>query len=499
MAFSQILRFTRLILSFNQFRKIAVKGKPTHQPVHYRQAAIVVCVVVGIASMTTKTDGQSFQSQVSGSQNWNTAPAGGEVARPVDEAALSHWWTVFNDPTLTSLADRALKSNLDLRTALSRIEQARANRLSASGSLLPGVTFTGSASGARASTRSGGDVTHGNTAEFDVSWEPDFFRGLHKNVAANDVDIQTASENLRNTMVTLTADVALDYVSLRSYQAQISVIESNLAKYRDTYEMTVAKRESGLASDLDAQQALENVQSTEATLPTLETNLQQTKNALAILLAENPGALNAELSAVKAIPVIPGEVAVGIPGDLIRRRPDVKSAERQVAAQMLRVGVARANLLPTFTLSGAFTFGAQNILNALTPASFGATVLGAFEQAILNRRSLKGQLKLQNALLDQYEASYDSTLLGAVRDVENSLEAFGQDQVRRKSLAAASVSAEQSAEMARELYASGLKDFLTVLDSERTMLTVQNNLVQTDAAVASDLIQLYKAMGGGWK
>src|ERR1019366_1625576 len=300
-------------------------------------------------------------------------------------------------------------------------------------------------------------------------------------------------------MVTLTAEVALDYVNLRSYQAQISVTQSNLAKYRDTYEMTVAKRESGLASELDVQQALENVQSTEATIPALETNLQQTKNALAILLAEDPGALNAELSEVKRIPVVPGEVAVGIPGDLIRRRPDVKSAERQVAAQMLRVGVARANLFPTFTLSGAFTFSAQNILNVLTPASLGATVFGTVEQTILNRRSLKAQVKLQNALLDQCEASYDSTLLGAVRDVENSLEAFGQDQVRRKSLAAASVSAEQSAAMARELYASGLKDFLTVLDSERTMLAVQNNLVQTDASVDSDLIQINKAMGGGWK
>jgi len=476
-----------------------VTGTPTQQKIHYRRAAMVIGMLLGIASVVTPADCQSVQPQVSGTHNWSTTLAGGEVLGPVDEAALSQWWTVFNDPILTSLEARALKSNLDLRTALSKIEQARANRLSASGSLLPSVAFTGSSSGSRASTRDGADVTHSNTAQFDVSWEPDFFRGLHKNVAAYNVEIQTAQENLSNTMVTLTAEVALDYISLRSYQAQISVTQSNLAKYRDTYEMTVAKRESGLASELDVQQALENVQSTEATIPTLETNLQQTKNALAILLAERPGVLNAEFSEVKPIPVVPGEVAVGIPGDLIRRRPDVKSAERQVAAQMLRVGVARANLFPTFTLSGTFTFGARNILNVLTPASLGATVLGAVEQAILNRRTLKAQVKLQNALLDQYEASYDSTLLGGVRDVENSLEAFGQDQVRRKSLAAASVSAEQSAAMARELYGSGLKDFLTVLDSERTLLAVQNNLVQTDAAVSSDLIQIYKAMGGGWK
>lgn len=418
---------------------------------------------------------------------------------PVDETALSQWWTVFNDPMLTSLEERALKSNLDLRSALSKIEQARASRQSASGSLLPSATFSGSASGGRASTRDGGSVTHSNTAEFDVSWEPDFFRSVHKNVAAYDIDIQAEKESLRDTMVTLTAELALDYVNIRLYQAQIAVTQSNLAKYRDTYEMTVAKRENGLASELDVQQALENVQSTEASLPTLETNLQQTKNALAILLAERPGALDAEFADVRPIPVVRGEVAVGIPGDLIRRRPDVKSAERRVAAQMMRVGVARANLLPTFTLSGAFTFGAQNILNVFTPATLGASVLGAVQQTILNRRSLKAQVKLQNALLDQYEASYDSTLLGGVRDVENSFEAFGQDQVKRKSLAAASVSAEQSSEIARELYASGLKDFLTVLDSERTTLVVQNNLVQTDAAVATDLIQIYKAMGGGWK
>jgi NodT family efflux transporter outer membrane factor (OMF) lipoprotein len=293
--------------------------------------------------------------------------------------------------------------------------------------------------------------------------------------------------------------VALDYVNLRSYQSQIAVTQSNLTKYRETYEMTRAKRDSGLSTDLDVEQALETVQSTEATIPTLEISLQQAKNALAILLAQRPGSLDSELSEVKPLPVIPVEVAVGIPGDLIRRRPDVRSAERQVVAQSLRVGVAKANLYPTFTLSGSFSSSALNILNVLTPASIGSSIAGSISQSILNRRSLKGQVKLQNALLDQYEISYDSTLLGAVKDVENSLLAFGQDQVKRKSLASATQSAEQAAEISRELYASGLKDFLTVLDSERTLLTVQNNLVQTDATVDTDLIQLYKALGGGWK
>ena len=466
---------------------------------NYRATTIVLGAILGIASVATVADCQSIQSQLAVEQNWKTVPTGGEVARPADGASLAHWWTVFNDPVLTSLEERALRANLDLRTALSSIEQARANRLSASGSLLPSVSVTGTASGSRASSRSGGQASHSNNAEIDASWEPDFFGSVRKNVAAYDADIQTGQENLRNTMVSLTAEVALDYVNLRSYQSQISVTQSNLAKYRETHEMTVAKRDSGLSTDLDVAQALETVQSTEATIPTLEINLQQSKNALAILIAQRPGSLDSELSEVKPIPVIPAEVAIGIPGDLVRRRPDVRSAERQVVAQALRVGVAKANLYPTFTLSGTFLFSAENILNVLTPASLASTVVGSVSQTILNRRSLKAQLKLQNALLDQYEISYDSTLLGAVKDVENSLLAFGQDQVRRKSLASEAQSAEQAAEMSRELYASGLKDFLTVLDSERTLLTVQNNLVQTEATVDTDLIQLHKALGGGWK
>jgi NodT family efflux transporter outer membrane factor (OMF) lipoprotein len=479
------------------------------QRTNHRSTAIVIGAILGIASVATVANCQSIQSQLAAEQNWKTVPAGGEVARPADEASFAHWWTVFNDPVLTSLEERALISNFDLRTALSSIEQARANRLSSSGSLLPSVSVTGTASGSRASSRSGvetgttsaspGQTSHSNSAEFDASWEPDFFGAVRKNVAAYDADIQTAQESLRNTMVSLTAEVATDYVNLRSYQSQISVTQSSLAKYRETYEMTLAKRDSGLTSDLDVEQALETVQSTEATIPTLEINLQQTKNALAILLAQRPGSLDSELFEVKPLPIIPAEVAVGIPGDLVRRRPDVRSAERQVAAQALRVGVAKANLYPTFTLSGTFLFSAQNILNVLTPASLASTVAGSVSQTILNRRSLKGKLKLQNALLDQYEISYDSTLLGAVKDVENSLLAFGQDQAKRKSLAAAVQSAGQAAEISRELYASGLKDFLTVLDSERTLLTVQNNLVQTDATVDTDLIQLHKALGGGWK
>jgi NodT family efflux transporter outer membrane factor (OMF) lipoprotein len=481
------------------------KGTPPQQYIHYRRATTVACMLLGVASVVPLADCQSIQTQVSGTHDWSTTLAGGEILGPVDEAALSQWWTVFNDPILTSLEERALKSNLDLRTALSNIEQARANRLSASGSSLPSVTVMGSSTGNRSSNwltaanSSGGSLTAANSAELQASWEPDFFGAIRKNVASHDASIQAAQEGLRNTMVTLTAELATDYINLRSYQAQLAVTQSNLVKYRETYEMTLEKRRSGLAADLDVAQALETVQSTEATVPVLETSIQQTMNAMAILLALRPGALDAELAESKPIPVVSAEVAVGIPADLLRRRPDVKQAERQVAAQALQAGVAKASLYPTFSLTATFLTSVENLLNVFSPAGIGSAVAGSVEQTILNRRALHAQVKLQNALLDQYEIAYDSTLLGAVKDVENSLYVFGKDQVKRKSLADAADSAEQAAEMSRELYASGKEGFLTVEDSERNVLSAQNSLVQANATVDTDLIALYKAMGGGWK
>jgi outer membrane protein TolC len=259
-----------------------LKGTQMQLRTNYRSIAIVLCAILGIATVATVAECQSIQSQVAAEQNWKTVPAGGEVARPADEATLAHWWTVFNDPVLTSLEERALKANLDLRTALSSIDQARANRLSASGSYLPSVNISGSSTGNRTSNWSGGGLTASNSAQLQASWEPDFFGAIRKNVASNDASIQAAQEGLRNTMVTLTAELATDYINLRSYQAQLAVTQANLVKYRETYEMTLEKRRSGLAADLDVAQALETVQSTEATVPVLETSIEQTMSAMAI-------------------------------------------------------------------------------------------------------------------------------------------------------------------------------------------------------------------------
>ena len=470
-----------------------------------RQAIRVGAAVPAVLLLAGCANGKRWNYQPPASpvldqaKTWNTKLAGGATAQPADDATLTHWWSTLGDPVLTSLEERAVKANLDVRKAEANIRQARANREAARADLLPSLSANASATGSRPSTRNFGQVSQSYSADLDASWEPDFYHKLRGTVASYQADLEAAQENLRNTLVTLTADVALDYVDLRSNQAQLAVIKANLVKYEQTYDMTVAKYESGLASALDVQQALETVQSTQAGIPTVETNIQKDCNAIAVLLGARPGAIDAELTEAKPVPAIPAEVAAGIPADLLRRRPDVRAAERELAAQSARVGVAQANLSPTFALTGTLSFSSKGILNLLTPATLAGSLAGSVQQTVFNRKRLREQLNVQSALLDQYETSYESTVLGAIQDVENALQAFGAEQVRRKSLAEAAQSAENAAEMSRELYRTGLKDFLTVLDSERSVLSLQNSLVQSEATITANLARLYKAMGGGWQ
>ena len=350
------------------------------QRTNHTSIIVRIGAILGLAFVAAVADCQSIQSQVAAEQNWKTVPAGGEVARPADEATLAHWWTVFNDPVLTSLEERALKANLDLRTALSSIEQARANRLSASGSYLPSVTAIGSSTGNRASNWSGGTLTSTNSAELEASWEPDFFGAIRKNVASHDAGIQAAQEGLRNTMVTLTAELATDYINLRSYQAQLAVTQSNFVKYRETYEMTLDKRRSGLVADLDVAQALETVQSTEATVPALETNIEQTMNAMAILLRSGQVRSTPSWPNQSRYPSFRRKSPSAFPATCFAAAPTYEGRAPGRRPISPASASPRRISIPTFALSGTFLTSVQNILNVFSPASLGSTVVGSVEQ-----------------------------------------------------------------------------------------------------------------------
>lgn len=426
--------------------------------------------------------------------SWSAPLAGGVVASPVADASLAQWWMVLKDPLLSSLEERAVKGNLDLRKAEAAIRKARAQRNVIEEGRLPSLTVGAAVSG----NRSDGSNSQSYSADLDASWEPDFYHRVRQSIEAYQADLEASQEDLRNTLVSLASELALDYINVRSYQAQLDITRSNLASQEETYQLTLAQYESGLATELDAAQARTTVESTRAAIPTLETNLQQSMNNIALLLGERPGVIDAELAEIKPIPVIPVQVAVGVPADLLRRRPDVRSAERQVAAQAARVGVANADLYPAFALSGSFGLGATHISDLFSADGIISSIAGSVQQTIFSRRKIHEQIKVQDAALDQLVASYESTVLAAIKDVEDALQSFAKEQVRRKSLAEAESAAERSAYLSRELYISGLKDYTTVLETQRSLLTLQNQLAQSDATITGNLAKLYKALGGGW-
>jgi outer membrane protein, multidrug efflux system len=437
--------------------------------------------------------------QLAKAEKWNTALEGGATAKPVDDLSLGHWWATLNDPVLTSIEERAVKNNLDLRKAEAKIRQARAQRNVTEAGLLPTVTGGGSASGGRSSSKSGnGSGNQTYTGSVTASWEPDFFGRIGNSVTAYQADLEAAQEDLRTTLVSLTAEVAVDYINLRSYQAQLAVTTASLASQEDTYKLTVMRYESGLATELDVAQGKLSVESARASIPALETGIRQSANNIAVLLGERPGAIDAEVAGTKPIPTAPAEVAVGVPADLVRRRPDIRSAERQVAAQAARVNVAKADLYPSFSLSGTLSLSSLTILNLFTPGAVATNAAGSVTNTIFNRGKIREQIKVQDAQLDQYLAAYESTVIGALKDVENALTAYSKEQVRRQSLAAATTAAGRAVTLSRDLYSSGLKDFLDVLDAQRSLLTLQNQLAQSDASITTDLVGLYKALGGGW-
>jgi NodT family efflux transporter outer membrane factor (OMF) lipoprotein len=468
---------------------------------HLMQPAATVALALSLAGCMKSRPKYKVpvSAPLAQAEKWSTPLAGGATAKPAEDETLARWWATLNDALLTALEDRALKANLDVRKAEAKIRQARALRYAAQTERQPTVTARGSAAGSRTGNQDGpAQVSQMYSAGIDASWEPDFYGRIRQTIEAYDADLGAAEESLRDVLVSLTAELALSYVDARSYQSQLAITRANLAKQEETLRLTQTRYETGLATELEVQQSRLTVESTKAGIPSLETSYQKSINRIAVLLGEKPGAVDAELAVVKPVPVIPAEIAVGVPADLVRRRPDIRGAERQVAAQYARVGVATADLYPSFSLSGSIGLDALSIGDLFSPGALLMSAKGALQQTVFNRRRIRENIKAQDALLDQQVTAYESTVLTALEDVENALIAFGQEQVRRKSLAEAAAAAERTVTLSTELYTAGLKDFLDVLDAQRSLLTLQNQLAQSDAAITADLIRLYKALGGGW-
>lgn len=447
---------------------------------------------------------------------WNgefrSLPAG-----QLDTKRLSEWWATLNDPELTSLVNRAIQKNTDLRKAKARVREARARRGVSRAALFPSVDASGSLQHTRSSAQTGiadgsnplsagSNAQVGGTAEsdlystgFDASWELDLFGGKRRAVEASQADLETSEEDLNDVLVSLMGEVASNYVDLRSFQTRLSIAEANRDAQQETYQIVQWRYEAGLTTDLDVEQAKYNLEQTTAQIPTLQTGAEKAKNRLAVLLGLNPGFLEKELAERKSIPVSSQGIAYGIPADVLRNRPDVRRAERQLAAETARIGIQIAELYPKLTLSGSIGLEALSLSNLFNASSKVYSYGPSFKWNIFNMGSVRQNIEAQNAVQEQALIKYEASILSALEEVNNALTAYVKEQVRRQSLLEASQAAERAAGLAQNQYSSGLIDFQSVLDAQRTLLNFQEQLAESEAAVTSDLISLYKALGGGWK
>ena len=407
---------------------------------------------------------------------------------------LARWWERLGDPVLSSVIEQALKANPDLRLATARLRQARAERNLAQANLLPSVSASGSVSGIK---RSETDATADLSASIDASWEPDVFGGQRSAVRAARADLAATEEELHNTQVSLAAEVAMNYVDLRDYQARLAIARANLETQRETLQLTDWRAQAGLVSSLDVEQARTSVATTSAQIPSLQTNIVQAEHRLAVLAGLAPTALGRQLDTSASIPAVPDQIAVAIPAEILRQRPDVRAAEQRILAETARLAQAKTARYPSFGLRGSL--GTDVVTGALTGGtSFVASLVGSVAQTIFDAGRIRQQIKIQGAAQEQAVISYESTVLTALEEVENALVALEQDRQRQVALATAVEASRNAALLSRQQYAAGLADFQTVLDTQRSVLTAEEALSATQANRTADLIQLYKALGGGW-
>jgi len=416
------------------------------------------------------------------------------AAAEADPAALARWWEVLNDPLLAELERRAASGSLDLRAAEARLREALARRGAAKAERRPTVGVSGQASRTDTPEADGRRYSLGATA----SWEVDLFGRLRNAQRAAAASAEASEEALRDARVSLAAEVALAYLDVRVGQKRLATAEANIGVLGETLDIARWRHEAGLVTELDVEQARLLVSQARAALPSLRAGLEQAKNRVAVLLGQAPGALDAELDAPGEVPQAPVTVAAGVPADVLRRRPDVRRAERELAAQVFRVRSAKASRWPQLSLGGSIgleSLAAGDLLSAAARVVTGSLGLAG---ALFDFGRVRQQVAIQGALQEQAAVAYEAAVLGAVEEVENALVALVEEEARRRSLAEAATLARSAADLAGTRYQAGLVDFQVVLEAQRSRLSVDDQLVSSQGNVASDLVRLYRALGGGW-
>jgi len=414
---------------------------------------------------------------------------------------LQEWWMVFEDDILNDLITQATTNNLDLKTAVARIEQAAALRGVSASQYFPEIFAHGGASAIKTTkdnTPPGADRKDAlYTAGLGMAWELDLWGRVRRSVESADASWMATVENYRDIMVLLYADIAANYIRVRTLQERILFAENNLAAQKKTKELTKNRFDSGLVPALDISQAQLNYSRTASMIPPMKQELIETINRLSILTGQKPFALLEMLKKQKPIPVPPKKIAMGLPSELLRQRPDIRRAERNLAAQNARIGMATAEFYPIFSLPGTLTFGGADV-NPFNSAGLSYTFGPQVRWSIFNGGRVRSQVNAEKAATKAALYIYEQTVLKALEETEDSMAAFANEKDRIKSLEIAASSAKKSVDLVTELYKSGLTDFQNVLNMELALLTQQDRLATSRGLVSINLIRIYKALGGGW-
>lgn len=424
-------------------------------------------------------------------------PAQWSQATPTTPAtSLADWWQRFNDPLLSSLVTQALQANTTVRSAQAALAQARALRDVASANMGPSLGASASAQRSKS-----GDNPAGNTfrAGFDASWEPDVFGGKRAGLSASAAEALASQASLADTQVSVAAEVAVAYLQLRGSQARLAIARSNLESQQETLQITDWRVQAGLTTSLELSQARTNTEQTLAQIPVLETSVAQTQHALAVLTGQAPTALQAQLDPVAAVPTPSDDLVLSIPAATLRQRPDVRAAEQQIAAALARVSQADAARYPSFQISGSLGLSAIALSSLTGGGSVVSAVLGSVSVPLFDGGAARAQVRSQEAGLEQARVAYQAVVLNALQEVEDALVSLRGNRERLQRLRNASESAEQAALLAVQRYTSGLVDFQTVLDTQRSLLSTQDSVASTQAELSADHVRLYKALGGGWQ
>ena len=473
------------------------------------RAGLILLVPVLLAFAGCMVGPNYQRPRVSVSPSWGET---GDQRVSTGSTTYRDWWKAFNDPALDRLVARAYRDNLTLRQAGVRVLQARAQLGIAVGEVFPQTQQAiGSVQHYRTSDRAATAAAFKGSAAYwqsqigaQATWELDFWGRIRRGIESADASLLATLADYDNTLVTLTADVANTYIALRTAEERVRIARENVEIQEQTLKIVEAKFKYGTVTQLDVEQARTARFNTLATLPTLETQRRQARDALSVLLGMPPADLSDLLEGSSTIPVSPPQVIVGIPADLLRRRPDIRSAELQAVAQSAQIGVAKADLLPAFSLIGNLVLlstdlGTFRLSDMFRWGSRSVQVGPSVQWNILNYGQITNNVRVQDAYFQQLLLAYQRTVLAAQQDVEDNLSAFLRAQDRADLLAKSVTASRAAVDLAVLQYREGVTDFTTVLTVQQTLLSQQDNLASTLGNISTSLVGVYRALGGGWE